>query len=66
MSAIKVFKEKDELGEWVFWCSEHHVETVAPDWDLAYEAAAGHAVMQHPSKPATLLARLQQIYYGPR
>lgn len=51
MSAIKVFKEKDPHGEWVFWCEEHLVETVTPDWDLAYEAAAGHAAMQHPRVP---------------
>lgn len=45
MNAISVYEVR---GEWVMYCELHDVQTICPDWELAYEAAAGHACMEHP------------------
>jgi hypothetical protein len=40
--------------DWVALCEEHDVATWCDTWEVAYEAAVGHAVVHHKS-PLTFI-----------
>lgn len=44
---MKIQVYKDDMG-WVMDCLPHSDRLYAPDWEAAYTAAVGHAVMHHP------------------
>jgi len=49
MMMEKITVYKDRQGDWVMECE--HDTIYCSDWALAYEAAVGHACMEHPRRP---------------
>lgn len=44
--SIRVFSPR--RGDWFAECDRHDLQIGCPDWELALEAAYGHAAMAHP------------------
>ena len=47
---MKVQVYKDGRYDWTAWCPEHYERVWCDSWADAYEAAAGHVVMHHPTQ----------------